>query len=498
MYGNITGIDITSKYLTVVQTRSSLKGRRVVACTQVPVDPADLNAAFQSLTETVNLKNDTCLVSIPDDQVAFRNLHLPFKDAKKVRQVLPFEIESMLPVPIEDLLIDFIIVDDPAGGGIFAASVKKTFISEYLGALHANGIDPDILDVRGAALASWVLGQGGTPDHLLVLEIGWKRHALVLCLGRRIVLIRSFVSVPVVPPLSEVQGDAADEENLSHEGMEGKFQSLCAVVHQTVHAYLAGVETEARPEQIFFTGEGAQGPLAADLLSRFLDMPAFAIDVSQDRNVSIEPDMAGEWSPALMSSALALTLRNGGKQGGFNFRRDEFSRERHYLGFRKALPKLIVFGVLILSFLAADMIIDTYALKNAYGTLDQQITAVFRETMPRTTRIVDPVQQLRISVEEMKRSAASNPGTGPQSTVLDLLREISRRIPGSIRVEVRRMVVDPDTVRISGTTDAFNEVDQIKNNLAGADLFGAVNITSANLDRSGKKVQFDIAIDRKH
>jgi hypothetical protein len=57
--------------------------------------------------------------------------------------------------------------------------------------------------------------------------------------------------------------------------------------------------------------------------------------------------------------------------------------------------------------------------------------------------------------------------------------------------------VDPETVRISGRTEAFNEVDKIKNELATAKCFGPVNITSANLDRTGNKVQFEITIERK-
>jgi len=78
------------------------------------------------------------------------------------------------------------------------------------------------------------------------------------------------------------------------------------------------------------------------------------------------------------------------------------------------------------------------------------------------SRIVDPVQQLRVKIKELKQSNVSRPETGTNKRVLDLLKEISQRIPKSLNVHINRMVIDTETVRISGKTDAFNEVDKIK------------------------------------
>jgi general secretion pathway protein L len=498
IHGNITGIDVSTEHITAVQTGSGLKGRRVRACIRIPLESGGLEEALRALAESMDLRNDVCLVTVPEDHVSFRNVLMPFTDAKKVREALPFEVESMLPYPVEDLLFDFVMTDSRSGGGVLAASVRREDISGYLGTLQSNGIDPEVLEVRGSPLALWLLNQTGTPDNILLLDVGENRHSLILCLNRRIALIRSFVAIPPPPMVSDrADGGADDRMDLSQEDIDPFFRPLCTAVHNTVHAFISSAGTAERPEKLFFTGERMQAPLSADLLSRFLDMPAEPIDVSQDKRVRMEGGIASDWSPALMNGALALALRNTDREGGFNLRRDEFGPERQYLRIRKAVPKVAIFLFLILSFLAADMIIDTYFLKKEYRALDREITTIFRQTLPQVTRIIDPVQQLRVSVEEMKRSSVSRPAGSPENTILDLLQEISRRIPPSVRVQVHRMVVDPETVRISGRTDAFNEVDRIKNELATARLFGAVNITSANLDRTGNKVQFEITIERK-
>ena len=121
---------------------------------------------------------------------------------------------------------------------------------------------------------------------------------------------------------------------------------------------------------------------------------------------------------------------------------------------------------------------------------------VFRQTFPEVTRVVEPVQQMQVKMNEIKASSISIPGMGSDQRVLDLLKDISERVPSALDVHVTSMVVDPETVRISGETDTFNTVDSLKNGLETSTYFSEVTISAANLDRSGKKVQFELKLQR--
>ena len=496
MQGKITGIDITENQITAVQVKAGLKGYQVLACARVPVEDGGIDEALESLSGSIVLKSDTYLATIPGDRVSFRNLSMPFKDVKKIRQALLFEMESMLPFQAEDLLIDFITTDSPARGEVLAASCNKGFVSEFLGILQRNGIDPDVLEIRCSPLASWLLRQPGTPDHVLLLEIGEKNNTIVLCLNRRIALIRVFSSnnASIIQSLPK-DNDISALEGPPPEEVVACFNFLCATIRNTVHAFASERNTLPGPEKLFLAGIGALYPKAKELLSQSLDMPVEQIDMSNDKRVRMGADK--DWSPALMNGALSLALRNTRKDEGFNFRREEFERKKRYFGLKKAAPKVAVFLFLILSFLAADMVIDFYTLKKEYKILSREITSVFKQTLPEVIRIVDPVQQLRVKIKELKKSTSLRPETGTNKKVLDLLKEISQRIPKSLNVHINRMVIDTETVRISGKTDAFNEVDRIKNNLEPSPIFSGVTISSANLDRTGKGVRFEIRIERK-
>ena len=66
--------------------------------------------------------------------------------------------------------------------------------------------------------------------------------------------------------------------------------------------------------------------------------------------------------------------------------------------------KAAVFLFCILCFLAVGLGIDYYALQKRYRALDQNITAVFKQTFPGVKRIVDPVQQMKVKISSGDRT----------------------------------------------------------------------------------------------
>ncbi len=495
MPGKILGIDIDADSVTAVRVEGGLRGYDIMGCAHVMIQEAGgLDEALKALSDRVDLKADACASSIPAEQVSYRNLRMPFRDTKKIRQTLAFTIEETVPFPIEDLLVDFTIADQSDQSEILAASVRRGYISHYLALLQAHGIDPDIVDIRPAPLVLWLLRQVGTPDSGLLLDIGLNKGIMVLYLERRISLIRAlpFSVGPLSGPASHQQTGNTQET----QHIESCFSSLCSHVRNTLHAFEGQVNLAISPEKVFITGSGSLYPDTESLIEAFLDIPVEAINLVRDTRIHVNEAIARFWDPAVMDSALALAIRDS-KQGlGFNFRRDEFEiRKKHFM-FTKEIRRAAVFLLIILSLLATDLGVNYYSLKKHYRMLDKQITDVFRQTLPDVKRIVDPVQQMIAKINEIKKSGVSLPGMNGDQRVLDLLRDISVRSPGARDVKVIGVVVDPEAVRIKGETDTFNTVDIIKTGLEGSEYFSAVTISSANLDRSGKRVQFEIRLQR--
>ena len=494
MPGKILGLDIGEDSVTAVQVLSGLKGYQVTACAQVAMEEeGGLEEALKSLLEQMDLKSDTYLTSIPAENASYRNLQMPFKEPKKIRQTLPFEIETVVPFPSEDLVVDFAIVERAEESEVLGVTVKKAYIAEYLAQLQAYGIDPVVLDIRCVPTVSWLVKQEDTPEDGLLLEIGVKRNLMILYLKRHIALIRTFAADGHASVSSEADSNNKKVDTPAPEAIESRLRAFCADVQNTMHAFAWQMKREIHPERVFFTGTGALYPETGDLLGQFLGIPVEQLNLRENRKVRLETSVARVWNPALMDNALALALRDERQSQGFNFRKEAFEIKKHYSALKAWIRKAALFLIIIFALLAVDLGTDYYLLSKRYTMLDQNIKEVFKKTFPEATKTDFAVEQMRVKIKEMKKSR--RPGVKTQG-VLQILKDISQRVPKSIDMHVTRLVVDPETVRISGDTDTFNAVDTIKNRLEPSAHFSAVTITSANRDRTGKRFQFEIKLQR--
>ena len=136
-----------------------------------------------------------------------------------------------------------------------------------------------------------------------------------------------------------------------------------------------------------------------------------------------------------------------------------------------------------------------HALDQQLDRVDNQLTSVFHETFPEVTRIVDPYREMQVKLQEVKKNAVIETVTAPHIRSIDIIDSISKSIPENITLDVTRMVISPDTVLISGNTDTFKSVDDIKNRLEQIEYFKKVTISSSNTDRSGKEVRFQLKVE---
>ena len=488
MPGKILGVDISEESVSAVQVKSGLNRHEVTACAQVTIENG-VDEALERLFQQINPKSDTYLLSIPGERVSYRNLQMPFKDPKKIRQTLSFEIETMVPFPIEELVVDFAALDRGGHSEILAATVKKSLVREYLQQLKPYGIDPEVLDIRGVPALLWLIKQEGTPDTGLLVDVGSKKHTMILYVKGRIALIRTFSS--------DGLATASQDEMPPPDQMESFLKAICGTIRNTVHAFSSQNDMDITIERVFFTGRRTLYPETGALLERFLEVPSDPVNVSQDKRVRMSTDIFGGWKSALMDHALALTLREDKRVRGFNFRKGEFEVKKQVLGSTKELRKAAILLLVVLFFLGLDFGVDYHLLKKRYDALDRKVTEVYRKTFPEVTRVQAPVQEMKAKINEIKKSTFMMPGVRTDERVIDLLKDISERVPEDMDVHVSRMVVDPETVQVSGDTDNFNTVDSLKGKLEPSAYFTTVTITSANLDRKGKRVEFDLKLQRR-
>jgi general secretion pathway protein L len=482
MSKKVLGIDIRKESVSAVLVKTSLRENRIDAHAHIPLpetaeDENIFRTALNDLCREIDPSGCDCVVSISADHFSYRILQVPFKDARKIRMVLPFELEPTVPYPIEDLVIDFIELQSAGQSDhseIIAVAVPKTELSPYIESLAEFKIDPEMVTVGGLPSAMCLASRADPGEDRLVLEIGNISSSLFIVSEGRLQLIRSFPT-PVAA--------------------ENRAAMLGAFVQRTLAAYDELCQTEFQPPDILVTGSGLNGAGLDSEVSKVLDIPVNRLNFADHLNIQIDSENTKPWNPALMDNALALALMTIEGIKGLNFHKGQFAAKKLFVKHKKNWIKTGILATAVVALIFSSAIMENYTLNRKLDLIDQQITDVFKATFPQVKRIVDPHREMQVNLQEAKKSAVTRSTAGPHIRSIDILNSISQSIPDSVKVDVTRMVISPETVIISGTTDDFESPNDIKGKLEQVEFFKKVTISSTNLDRSGNQVRFVLKVE---
>ena len=124
------------------------------------------------------------LAALPAHRGALRNLALPFRDQRRLRQTIGFALDEHVPFEPEDVVVDFRRLPAhpaPPGAQVLAAAVPKRDVAAGLALLTEAGLEPAVLDLDVFSLAdAAVLGDRGLPARTAVLHVGGERALLTL------------------------------------------------------------------------------------------------------------------------------------------------------------------------------------------------------------------------------------------------------------------------------------------------------------------------------
>jgi len=111
-------------------------------------DEADLSGALARLVVEAG-QPDIVISALPAIAPSKRLLELPFKDARRLHQVVPFALEEHLPFPVDNGTVAFTRVGREGDHTlVMAAMVRKTDLQQHLALLQKAGLDPKTVTLR--------------------------------------------------------------------------------------------------------------------------------------------------------------------------------------------------------------------------------------------------------------------------------------------------------------------------------------------------------------
>ena len=483
MSRKILGLDIRPDAVSAVLIDSSIKGTVIEAHGYVPLsgrkeDRNGLSASIETIEQKMDISDAICVVSFPADEISFRNIQVPFKGPKKIKKILPYELEPTLLFPVEDLIIDFIHIEIPDltnTNNLITAAVEKSKLQSFLDTLATFNIEPVIVTVGGYPTAFSLANFLDSHKNWFFVDIDNHKSTIFIILSGRVCLIRSF---PI------------------HSAARlYKIKSLCGNIRRTIYALekILGLDFESNGG--FITGCGIDDLGFDKDMEQALGIPIERVDMLRFADILKPQSPPPSWNPSLMDNALSLALMEIEGAKGFNFRKGPFALKKFWEENKKNLIQTGVFFVLVLSLGWFNVFLDSYFMEKRLARLNHQITGIFTSTFPEIKNIVDPVQQMKIKIQQADNNALLPGETEKQIRAIDILNTISKVIPKDMDVILTRFVMGSESVSISGDTDSFNSVDNIKSKLEQTDIFKKIIISAANIDKLDKRVHFKLNVN---
>lgn len=432
-------------------------------------DPV-LGEAMAHLAREMDLSScREAFVFVSPTFVHFRSIHLPFRSEKKIRQVLGFELEPLLPEANIRYLSDFQFTDVPTDEPlIMTASIPESLAESWFSALDRLGVRPGVITPFGHAEAVSVAHHPSRSPDLLCIHVTDAGTAVVLVHQRKPCVVRSLPS-----PMAGAQ-------------------ALAGELHRTLTGFAQKTGIEAQFEWI----------LVYDGSVPELDRYSRDLEAALSRQTGSGPLKPAPVGPAMAvrqwimdmawSRPTALPMKTW-----FNFCRGKYGTRSFLRQYRFHLVLAAALALMTAGLWIFGAALDTIRLKNGIRYMDQQALAIYTATFPDRRKIQDPYLQMKADVQAGIRKAGGDGlrPAGPEIKAVAVLREISEKMDPSIDVEVSSFLLNAGQLVLSGSTRHFNQVEAIKTGLESSALFRSVRISSAAADKKGDRVNFKFNID---
>ncbi len=367
------------------------------------------------------------ILSVDPTLLTFRELELPLKDRRKLREILPLELKGETALDVEALAFDSL---PQAGGKVLAIWAKRAELARLIGIMTAAGLEPQIVT---AELFAW--------QHLLAHEGNRGYYAI------------------------------ADSEALSvyhnHQPVYFRVLPEGELVGEISRTLLAlELSKGIKVEQVYLLGSAAHD--AADPL-----YPVKTGDYLFSR-LPLAGELAGAFASdntAAASHAGAFAVARAGRIGEpVNFRYGELA---YTVGIEQNRKKLRLTAFLAAGFLfllLAEAGVRYALVQRDVNSINRSIYAIYHELLPSRKKPIDEVAEVKAEIKRLGGSMAT-------SEVLATLTKLADAKDDGI-IGLYEAEIEGNQVRLKGEARSGQTVEQFKGRLSS--VFDKAEINEVN------------------
>ena len=464
--GKICIIEETSRGRTVyeIDQRLPLKSSPFVKYFPPEVSPANI-------VREIGAEKDKLYYIIPPKRYYRITLKLPFKEKERIEKVVKYEVLGNIPEELSDYVVAFFQLENGRYNGRLTPLQTYTVSKDEIKGVIA-GFGEYSKNLRGLIPAESLYYA-----FLKRLELAGDRLFLDLSQDTIAILLISESGIFKSSTL-ELEGDL-------FPGQEFIFLIQAFLRDFTSGTVLVNMRSGV-DDRIINQVIGILNKL--EIKYRRLNTGDFPVDRTlKDK---------GYLSDMISAFGLLYQLQKS-SQAVVNLLKEEF--KPRFSG-RIRLKEAIIIAVLLLVIGAMGITkvgLEASYYRNRSIELEDAIRKISLSVFKKPD--ID-AGEIRKSIRELEKNRKlMSYLLNPQYGASGLLEEVAFLIPGDIKLEFNELVIKRDSIRFSGKTTSFAEVDKLKEALKTSDIFKDVKVVSSSTtgSREGYTVSFVIEIDVK-
>lgn len=489
----VLALELGAQEFKAAVVEASFRDYQIVGFHRAPVraDGASRSEQLHRFLETHGLLGVTTALSVlPGELVSWRTFFLPFRDRRKLDQSVPFELESLVPFDLDDVVVDYQVLNrTKEGSKVLAALVRRRDLEKHLELLTEAGLDAKIVDI-GPLVNLNVLRFLDRELPPTFVYIGGSDERLTIAVFRDKELAGLRTVTP--PPVPVEEAETAAVVNGHPPSDAARLQAIFADIRWTLNALIDEALPGGTP--CLVAGDGALIEQIRQHVGPVIGLNVRKLDGTTIKEIA--PAVREQAEAFLTPIGLALREVAPNEAVGVNFRRGEYAYHRAGEETRSALMRTLLLACVVLALVFGQSFVEYQRLDARLVTLDDAVRKAFKQTLPDVSPGSDPVMQLQTLIDADQKKLDMLAGVVPVdgATAIDALRAVSVSLPPTARILVDELTMDTGQIRVKATSDSFETVDLIKQKVASANYFGNVEVKNVK-QKPDQTVDFMLMLD---
>jgi general secretion pathway protein L len=515
MIAQCIGLDMGQTAIKAVRFRRRLTGRESIEYFHLPLpygrpeytEPAHRAGLLRNFLWQHGLYGGGDIVTaLPCQDVFIRTLSFPFRDAAKLEQVVPFEVENLIPMALDDVAMGSVLLPQrepsegnqkPKGAEVLVTAAPRDKVTEHLKFLASADFQPAAIGVDGMALYSvtkFLQEEGArVPGDLAVIDVGATKTTLCIIQESRPVALRTVLwggnhlthALAVRHACSFAEAERR-KRAMAVQEIDAWLEPLLKELRVSLHAH-EGIAHQ-RISHCWVSGGGGKlrelsGHVAHELgLTPVGPRQGFGANCPRAFSIAfglaIHPKIVRpRWKTKAIGSDLAVDLNATAHRG--SAQTDVAKQDRRF-----ALWGVFLLVILAFADLSVHVLVKDATLKN----LKRELQAQFVQSFGDSASSGEELDIARYRVSQLDKSLGIIDGSRHKALVS--LSDLAKHIPGGVPLTIRELTIEGPAVHLEGETSSFDAIEKIKQAFAANAAFQGVSVTDTRVGAAANQVVF--------